>query len=488
MKGKNGNSLFLPTKKKGGQVRFIENVTYIPNREETCLTKDQAKQIYEEKEKNEPINIQIVNQGIGDESKVRNKQVDKEDTEIDVNPSQKAISNASPKDENKIEQMINWSIFSDRIRYVDSCMNIMPRLTIRPLEEKKHRKPFSTLEVKENQIPGIIFDEDRIRETYFDKYNGVQSEISQETRFDKSTDLSTTYLGKVDQTRKSVIRAEESFPISGQGYNVGKLSDKTECSILIDRGASKSYMTKSFYMRSRILHTLPKFAPTTQRIQVGIGQYVAVLFNIPVIIEVHEHIFEVFTLVSEIHDNVDLVLGMKNAYELEGIIDIQDSSFRFLNRSIPFFSKEQGVVKPKEKKFIKIEALFVDEISGLAMVKMLDSKEQCTVVLKIKFIRNCTSLDVTNNTQETVIFNQNQVLGILDLRSLGYYKIKQGVLQQNLSKCYHFESVNRLCEEFNTIVNERKEEEKKVEKDRYPWLDDSNERKYMTDREILENI
>ena len=117
------------------------------------------------------------------------------------------------------------------------------------------------------------------------------------------------------------------------------------------------------------------------------------------------HIFEVFTLVSEIHDNMDLVLGMRNAYELEGIIDMRDSSFRFLNRSIPFFSKEQAVVKPKEKKFIKIEASFVDEISGHAIVKMLDNKGQCTVVLKLKFIRNCASLDVTNNMQETVTFN-----------------------------------------------------------------------------------
>ena len=80
-------------------------------------------------------------------------------------------------------------------------------------------------------------------------------------------------------------------------------------------GTSKSYMSKSFYMRSRILHMLPKFASTTQRIQVGNGQYVAVLFIIPVIKEVHGHIFKVFTLVSEIYDNVDLVLGMKNAYE-----------------------------------------------------------------------------------------------------------------------------------------------------------------------------
>ena len=61
------------------------------------------------------------------------------------------------------------------------------------------------------------------------------------------------------------------------------------------------------------------------------------------------------------------------------------------------------------------------------------------------------------------------------------------MLQQNLSKNDHFEPVEKLCEEFNAIINERKkEEEKEVDKDKYPWLDDSDERKYMTDREILE--
>ena len=42
MKGKNGTTTFLPNKKKGGQVIFSEKVTYIPNRKEMCLTKDQA--------------------------------------------------------------------------------------------------------------------------------------------------------------------------------------------------------------------------------------------------------------------------------------------------------------------------------------------------------------------------------------------------------------------------------------------------------------
>ena len=86
--------------------------------------------------------------------------------------------------------------------------------------------------------------------------------------------------------------------------------------------------------------------------------------------------------------------------------------------------------------------------------------------------------------QETVIAEPKQILGILDLRSLGYYKIKQGVLQQNLSKCYHFESAEKLCKEFNTLVNEIKKEEKEVEKDKYPWLDNSDERKHMTDKDI----
>ena len=78
------------------------------------------------------------------------------------------------------------------------------------------------------------------------------------------------------------------------------------------------------------------------------------------------------------------------------------------------------------------------------------------------------------------------MLGILDLRSLGYYKIKQGVSQQKVSECYHFESAEKLCEEFNTLVNKLKKDEKMTDKEKYPWLEDSDKRKYMMDREILD--
>ena len=68
------------------------------------------------------------------------------------------------------------------------------------------------------------------------------------------------------------------------------------------------------------------------------------------------------------------------------------------------------------------------------------------LMLKLKFIRNKAMLDIRNNTREILIFDSKTMIGILDLRSLGYYKIKQGVLQQNLHKYYHFEEVNKVCD------------------------------------------
>ena len=63
--------------------------------------------------------------------------------------------------------------------------------------------------------------------------------------------------------------------------------DGMECQILVDTGASKSYMSKPFYLICKTLHALPRFASNTHRIQVGNGQYVGVLFVILVITDVH---------------------------------------------------------------------------------------------------------------------------------------------------------------------------------------------------------
>ena len=107
-----------------------------------------------------------------------------------------------------------------------------------------------------------------------------------------------------------------------------------------------------------------------------------VLFIIPIIIDVHGHRFEIYTLVSEIHQNVDLVLGIKNISELEGVINSRDCCFKFLNWSVPMFPEHNIILKPNKQKLIKVNAPFTDEISGLAIVKILNKGTHSTLLLK----------------------------------------------------------------------------------------------------------
>ena len=217
----------------------------------------------------------------------------------------------------------------------------------------------------------------------------------------------------------------------------------------------------------------------------GNGQYVSVLFVIPVIIDIHGHRFEIFTLVSKIHDNVDLVMGMKNIFELEGVIDSQDSCFSFLSRSIPFFPVTAVEIAPKTQKMVVVEAPFVEELSGMAIIKILDMKEEATSMIKLKHIRNKAVLKIANKMHETVTFGWTEMIGVVDLRSLSFYKIKEEVLQEHLGKHYHFELADDICNQYNRFVNLMRKEEETSE-GKYPWLEDTDERKYMTDREILD--
>ena len=70
------------------------------------------------------------------------------------------------------------------------------------------------------------------------------------------------------------------------------------------------------------------------------------------------------------------------------------------------------------------------------------------MLIKLKFTCNAAIFDIINNGTETIIFKPEQMIGIVDLRSLGYYKIMQGILQQNLSKYYRFERAETLWEIF----------------------------------------
>ena len=212
---------------------------------------------------------------------------------------------------------------------------------------------------------------------------------------------------------------------------MGKLLDGTEGQALLDTGASKSFMSKWCYLHCKSFHSLPKFASRTQRIQEGNGQFFQYfVYNTCN----NRHRFDIYILVYEIHENLDLALGMKNIIKLEGVINLHDCCFNFLNRSLPIYPKECIVLKPCEQKLITEEAPFPHEISGLASIKILDQTNHRTMMLKFKLMLNLAMLDMTNNDLDTIILDPKEMLRIIDLRTLGYHTLRWGTLQQNVSK------------------------------------------------------
>ena len=153
-------------------------------------------------------------------------------------------------------------------------------------------------------------------------------------------------------------------------------------------------------------------------------------------------------------------------FELEGVINSRDCRFEFLKRNFP---EKELILMADEQKLVKVRAPFVDEISGLAIIKIIDGKTNSTLLIKLKCMCNKTVLDIKNAGKDTMIRNPKEMKGIVDIRSLGYYKIKQGILQQNLSRYYRFEEASKLCEYFNKFVDTLKKDREQVTSvDKYP--------------------
>ena len=200
---------------------------------------------------------------------------------------------------------------------------------------------------------------------------------------------------------------------------------------LLDTGVSKSYMSKGFYMRHPHLHEYPKFHSTICNLQVGNGELVAALFVIPLVLKIHEHLFEIYTLVSEIQQSMDLIFGVKNMFEIEGEVSWHTSQFKFLNRSLPIFPLSTHRIKVGAKAYVKAKVPFIERLSGIAMAKLLYKGSLGT--MKIKLVNNLSVLQIITNSPSTMHLSPEESIGIVDIRSLGYYNIKPQVMHFNLT-------------------------------------------------------
>ena len=130
---------------------------------------------------------------------------------------------------------------------------------------------------------------------YLNCHPDIQAELNINRSYDDLLDVSTTYLGMAIVQRTDVFNAEPSFPISLDCHANGELLGGGKLDILLDTDASKSYMSKAFYMSHPHLHKFPKFQSAIRHLQVGNGALVPALFVIPLVFKIRDHRFEVYT-------------------------------------------------------------------------------------------------------------------------------------------------------------------------------------------------
>ena len=174
--------------------------------------------------------------------------------------------------------------------------------------------------------------------------------------------ISTTYLGRTESSRKYSLKAQEQFSITYQSTTVCNLLYGTSCRMLLESGATKSFMSKQYYFSNKSLHGLPKVISKAHVIHVGNEESVNILFIIHIIIIIQDHMFATYTMHSGTHDSTGLVLGVKNSLGLGGEINIRELNFKCPKRAVSIFPVHKEMTKPKERRYVKDEAPFLDEI------------------------------------------------------------------------------------------------------------------------------
>ena len=260
-----------------------------------------------------------------------------------------------------------WSIMSDRPSYTihpqpsgvsgSGCVDFS-------LDRLQRHAPLS------EEDPSPIF-QGMESSNYLTHCTDIVAELNINRSYDDLLDVSTMYLGPDLVQSHDVFSAEPSFSIILDCHTNGELLGGGKLDILLDTGASKSYMSKAFYMQHPHLHKFPKFQSAVRHLQVGNGALVLTLFVIPLVFKIRGHNFEVCTLVSEIQDKMDLILGVKNIFELEGVLNTRLCTVNFLNRSLPIFLLAHHKIKPGRMAYVKVRIPFVEKLSGIAIVKLL---------------------------------------------------------------------------------------------------------------------
>ena len=382
-----------------------------------------------------------------------------------------------------------WSLMTDEIEYGKDNPSILGQT-----KYISNRSTATTYRMQLNSSLTEQSDEEPV------KYHKVQNRIVNETNLNScvtATHLYSRQGSPVDKKGNALV------PISTTSYVLGKTvgpDPTTYIRTLIDTGCTRGVVNENW-----LKHVDPKgekyptFKIPTRYIITGDGAETAVNKAVRLPIDLKGHILELILIVMQINDHLDVVIGSKALFELEANIDMSAHVLEFKRQSADLVAITDCTVEPGQTKTLRLKMKQHPKLWSahevIAKLKDSNPKEVNCHTVQI-FIDNQREgrIQLQNKSNKPFKFEKGSPIGIVDLRSAGYFHVSRDDIQHR--RIYQLDEIHNMLEvlsdeETLDVIQEglkviKPPDPKPKEKDPYPWLPQDDERRTMSDRQLIE--
>ena len=112
--------------------------------------------------------------------------------------------------------------------------------------------------------------------------------------------------------------------------------------------------------------------------------------------------------------------------------------------------------------------------------------------MRVRIDSNQSIIKIINNTEETIHYTPQLAIGIVDIRSLGYYNVSKSIMffdkrgNDRIPPPPYRVPKLHPCNYYKAKEMKEQSIQDNEEEDLYPWLDKDDPHRSMTDEEILE--
>ena len=146
-------------------------------------------------------------------------------------------------------------------------------------------------------------------------------------------------------------------------------------------------------------------------------------------------------------------------------------------------------VKPGGKAYIKIVAPFQKQINTRAIAKFFACDRIFT--FRMRFKHNKTVVEFENKGDKICELFKDRPIGVLDLRSIGYYKVSYqrliSMAEEKFQLFHYVKTPNSggKMDRYNRMSSELHRRREVHRSDPYPWLAPDDPCRFQTDNQIL---